>query len=97
MLVNSHFAALEFLQSDREKALELMAPRMQISKEELAAAYEGLSFPDKNPNRALLTGDPSPVEQSASQLSALMLRRSLLQSSPDLSNLTTAEFIPAAL
>ena len=52
--VNGIFKGLQFLQTDREEALEISAVALDVSAEDVAADLEGVKLPDRETNLEML-------------------------------------------
>ncbi|MCP5169195.1 MAG: ABC transporter substrate-binding protein [Hahellaceae bacterium] len=88
MLVDAHFKALGYLQSSPESAAGKMAPRLDLTPEELEQAYQGLTLPSKEENRRFLTGAPSQMQLRAEELARLMLNNNLISAYPRIGQIT---------
>ncbi|WP_176329923.1 ABC transporter substrate-binding protein [Thioflexithrix psekupsensis] len=80
-VINNWFGALDYFASHTEDAVTRMAPRMQLPASEVVAMYEGLTLPDRDENRQLLTRAPNtsePLRDTLHQLNRIMQEQHLL-------------------
>jgi NitT/TauT family transport system substrate-binding protein len=83
------FESLERLRREPREATAIMALREQMSPEAFATALGGLRFPDRDDNRALLTGPAPRLLESAKKLKSVMRGAGLLSSDVPLEPLFT--------
>jgi len=91
-LVDAYFRARDYLARHRSQALARMAPRLELSPEELEWALQGLHLPDRRENRRWLAPNGT-LRQNASRLARLMRRWRLILHRPDLDQLADDRFI----
>ena len=95
-LVNAFFAARARFKQDLAGVAPLLAAGLEITPEELPAAYEGIDLPDLAANRRWLGGTPPRLEQSAAIVRDIMLEARLLDAKVDVTGLAVSRFLPAA-
>lgn len=86
-MVKAQFQALEYFQSQPEKASQMMAPRLQMSAQNFLKSYRDISLIDQLENRKLLVKSDSSLHVFSKQLSGLMLDHKLLNRTPNISSL----------
>ncbi|MFN2381630.1 MAG: ABC transporter substrate-binding protein [Guyparkeria sp.] len=95
-LLDAYFEALGVVKSSPGRAHRLMAPRLGLSVEETAAAYEGIALLDLADNRDWLEPRDGPLRDAARSVAAIMQSNALIDEIPDLSDIATARFLPEA-
>lgn len=80
-------AAMEHMDRDPRDAARRMSPRLQISSEQLIESLKGVDLPNLSDNRALLAGDPPPLQDTMEEIMRFMVSEGLLASPVDLSHL----------
>lgn len=93
-LVAAHFKALTFISEHPTEAAQLMAPRLQISPEQMTQAMNGLIQPDAATSKAMLLPS-SPLTEQITALQSLMLRNGLISTRPQASTVFEPRFHPA--
>lgn len=93
-LVAGHFTALQLLREQPERAVRLMAPRLQLPPEAVLPSFRGLQLPDAAQNRRLLDPAGGAFAQSVQRLQQQMLGQGLLRRSVALAELFDASFLP---
>ena len=93
-LVAAHFKALALWRSKPEQYADLMASRMGLSPEQVAASFAELRLPDALENRSLLSGAQPPVAATAQRLTDIMWAAGLLAQKPELSGLLEPRYLP---
>mgnify|MGYP001367098380 CR=1 FL=1 len=78
VLVEAYFKARQQIINDREHAYQIMNQRLRLPPSEVSHMFDGLELPDRQHNFAMLSGEPSRLEQSARQLVDVMTRYELL-------------------
>lgn len=94
-LIRGYLQALAYYRKRPEEACRGMAPRLQIPPELLCQSYEGLTLPGLEGNREWLGRGNSGLLVNARVLSALMQRKGLLRSTPQLELLADPSLLPA--
>lgn len=92
-LLQGWFKALDYLRHDPIDAAARMAAREQISAEQFQHALQGLRFPSKGENLAMLAGPTPSLKASGRTLMTLMVNAKLLRSELEIDGLLA----PAAL
>ncbi|MDL5030999.1 ABC transporter substrate-binding protein [Pelomonas sp. APW6] len=92
-LLRGHFAALHHLRQQPQDAARLMAPRLSLRPEEVAAAFQGLILPDAARNREMLAPEGS-LARSARQLVRLLLDQGLMATPPSMNQWLDPRFLP---
>lgn len=93
-LVAAHFKALTFIREHPTEAAQLMAPRLQISPEQMTQAMNGLIQPDAATSKAMLLPS-SPLTEQITALQSLMLRNGLISTRPQAATVFEPRFHPA--
>lgn len=93
-LLTRYFSALNYLQQQPEDATRRMAPRLGLTPAGVQAGYARLILPDLAENYRLLGGVPAPLEATAAQLAALMLREKLLAREIDVKQFFATDSLP---
>ncbi len=93
-LLTRYFSALNYLQQQPEDATRRMAPRLGLTPAGVQAGYARLILPDLAENYRLLGGVPAPLEATATQLAALMLREKLLAREIDVKQFFATDSLP---
>lgn len=92
-LVSAWEASLAYIRSDRQSALNIMAPRLRISPSELDKALQGVELLNLDDNRALLTGVPSELSQTAQMIEQVMRDHQLLVGAASTAPLVDTRFL----
>jgi NitT/TauT family transport system substrate-binding protein len=93
-LVGAHFRARDYVLAEPTKAAELIAPRLQVTPEEVPSAFRGLRLPDAADSRARLT-DETRLMSKVHRLQDKMLEDGLIQKRLEMKDLFDARFHPA--
>lgn len=93
-LLQGFFHARQDLLQTPETALAIINQRLKVAAAELPFLYQGLQLPDVGENRALLQGTPSELSQNAAALAGLMHQQRLLPEEPELTDFTSADWLP---
>ncbi len=93
-LLAGYFKAREYLVDAAEDAGKRMAPRMALSPAEVLASFKGLRLLGLEENQTLLSGNPSQLQATASELAGFMLERKLLRNRLTIENLSDSRFLP---
>lgn len=93
-LITAYFEALAVVKSSPGRAHRLMAPRLGLSIEETARAYEGIALLGLDENHAWLAPPAGPLTAAADAVAAIMQANALIERVPDLSDIATARFLP---
>lgn len=86
-LVKGWLAGVRFVETQPERAGQLMAPRLDLTPQEALASLEGLRLPDAATNRALLDATKPKLGPSVKRMSVVMRESGLLKSEVDVSRL----------
>lgn len=92
-LIAAHFRALDHLRHNPQDAAYRMATRLTLPGEAALQAFRGLHLPGIVQNRHLLAPDGR-LQSVAGELSALMLKSSLLPAADPLTGLCTDAYLP---
>lgn len=95
-LVSAYFEALGVVTSSPGRAHRLMAPRLGLSTEETARAYEGIALLDLGDNHAWLDPPATRLARATRAVADIMLASALIDEVPTLSGIATARFLPEA-
>lgn len=79
-LLKGWFRALDYIKLEPKVAAGKIAPRLNLSTEEVLGAYEGLVWPGLEENLKFMTGPEAPILKTLNKLANEMLKRKLLQS-----------------
>lgn len=93
-LVAAHYEALALFRRDPVQASRLMAPRLQLTPEEVPASFRGLRLPDAAACREMLRPGGR-FEGTVQALQKLMVERRLLERSVSFGQLVDTRFLPA--
>ncbi|WP_322520303.1 ABC transporter substrate-binding protein [Guyparkeria halophila] len=93
-LLTAYFESLAVIQSSPGRAHRLMAPRLGLTVEGTALAYEGIALLSLADNHAWLKPPATPLREAAITVAEIMQSNALIEQVPDLSNLATAGFLP---
>ncbi|MFI9655075.1 ABC transporter substrate-binding protein [Guyparkeria sp. GHLCS8-2] len=93
-LLTAYFEALAVVKSSPERAHRLMAPRLGLTVEQTAEAYQGIALLSLNDNHAWLEPPATPLREAARTVAEIMQSNALIDQIPDLSDLATARFLP---
>lgn len=93
-LLAAYFQALDYWQARPQDAARLMAPRLQLSPDQVVASFAGINMPDLVGNRSWLTGGHPRLLSAAETVGGIMQRTRLLRAAPNLTNLCDARFLP---
>jgi NitT/TauT family transport system substrate-binding protein len=88
------FKALKHMKEEPVSAYRFIASRMKVNAREVKESFYGLSLPNLEENKELLTGSPAPLVKTFKRLTQHMKNNHLI--SPSFSSLTTANnsFLP---
>ncbi len=96
-LVNGQFKALNYLQNHPKEAAKMLAPRLEVTPNELTKSFKSIIIPDLTENKLLMNGNGNgtapPLHQTAKKLIAMMLERDLLFKKPQIDNLVSDRFL----
>lgn len=95
-LVNGRFKALEYLRKNPEEAARIMAPRTNVTPEQILNAFKGLRQPNLEENQQLLTGSDPSLINGMRRLVTVMVENKLLPKAIDPSTLVDIRFIKNA-
>jgi NitT/TauT family transport system substrate-binding protein len=93
-LVHGHLVALQAWQTEPRRHAAFLAERLGLAPERVASAYAELDLPNAARNHEWMTGAPAPLETSARQLAAVMVRAGLLETAPAMGGLLSAAYLP---
>ncbi|MFN2348576.1 MAG: nitrate/sulfonate/bicarbonate ABC transporter, partial [Thioalkalivibrio sp.] len=89
------FGALDYLAREPADAVKRMAPRVNMEPGAFQQALGELRLPDRNHNRELLGGDPSPLGTTLTGIMEIMLEEGLLDEPVNIHRLIRAEPLTA--
>jgi NitT/TauT family transport system substrate-binding protein len=90
-LLKGWFAALDRLSKTPDEAHGIIARRLAITPQETEASYEGLLLPGLAENKAMLFGNPPPLQTTAKRLAENMTEAKILKKEGDLGRLFAPE------
>ncbi|QDV41684.1 Putative aliphatic sulfonates-binding protein precursor [Stieleria neptunia] len=85
------FQALQYLEQHPDDARRRLSVRIKLTPEQIEQGQRGLRAPNLQENLALLGGQPSALEETASRLSTVMVDNALLGKQVVLSDCISAE------
>ncbi|MBD3669460.1 MAG: ABC transporter substrate-binding protein [Gammaproteobacteria bacterium] len=88
-LIDAWFSALDYLNNNEEKAANIISERLKISSQEVLESYQGLQIPDRESNRAILSGDPSDLERSMREIQRVLEYHGLIRTGVDIDGVIT--------
>lgn len=91
-LIDAWHRALEYLHQSPEQAAEVMTARIGGSATDVLSGLQQLELPGPKRSSALMSGEPSELQQQAEALAKLMLEQGLMQQLPDLSGLVYTDY-----
>lgn len=77
-LIKGWFKALDYLQTQKPDAAQIIARRIDSTPSEFLTSLETIDLPDRNGNLALLSGNPPALDITCKRLMNVMLSHSLL-------------------
>lgn len=92
--VNAHFRALALWQQNPIDAAYLLAPILGTPPEDVKKSFYGLNLPDVSYNQHYLAAPAQELNQSAKDISGILLRAGQMKGTPDVSRLFTADYLP---
>lgn len=95
VLAEGWFKALKYIRENPDDAMQRMAERQGVSKEQFSQSLNGLSFMDLEKNQALLSGESSELYEGAKRLATFLKEQDLLKQEVNLSNLFDDRFVKA--
>jgi NitT/TauT family transport system substrate-binding protein len=96
-LLQGYFKARQYFFENRQKAAELIAPRMALTAEEVIKAFEGITLPDLEENHALLSSESPGIQKITTRLKDLMLQQNLLSKDVNVSEIANGSLLPVLL
>jgi len=93
-LMWAYFRAYHYFSNYPEDAVQRMAPRLQISPQELHEAYRTIAMTGLAENRRLLGGEKPALLDAARRLGQLMVQQGLLTHEPEYGQLIDGRFLP---
>ena len=93
-LVKGYFQARQYLLDHPLDAAQRLAPRMGLTAGEVLNAFEGITQPGINLNHELLDGESAALQQTAVELTTLMIDRRLLVKKVAVDRLAESQFLP---
>ncbi len=92
-LLKGYYKARKFQKGRPQKAIQLMAMRLQLYTRDLAQSFEGVNFIEPVESLLRLSGAPSALNIQAEELGALMVRRGMLKQAPELDKLVSSRIL----
>ena len=92
-IVQAWFETLNFMENQKEEAMQIIAKRLFITAEEVEASYHGLILPGLDKNRQLLTGATPAMGTTLQRLEQTMLANDLLMRDLDTTRLLSGEML----
>ncbi len=93
-LLTGYFKARDYFDASPEAAANLMSLRLRLSPAEVLASYAGINLPTLEENRALLSGNPPPLQLTADDISQFMRQKKMLKNKVTVANLIDNSFLP---
>ena len=92
--LTGHFKALTYLRQNPWDAAYRVAPRLQVTAEEMVASLRGLELPDVLGNRRYLMNNAGHILPVVKRLSAILLQSKLIAQPVDIRNLFSDAYLP---
>lgn len=92
-LVQGYAKARDYMKLHAEKSLQLMAPRLQVSPDELDQSYQGLILPSLSENQAYFSGSPSKFQRHVQKVYRFMKNENMLNHELSLSQIQDGSFV----
>tara|TARA_B110000196_G_scaffold204543_1_gene175268 strand:+ start:1765 stop:2718 length:954 start_codon:yes stop_codon:yes gene_type:complete len=93
-LLQGWFKALTYLKNEADESHRFIASRMKISPNDAKESYFGLTLPSLDQNKALLTGEPAPLQKTLKRLTKHMMRSQLIDSDSTQNAVLNPSFLP---
>lgn len=93
-LVAAHLKALKYIDTNPDDAAYRMAPRFNLSPEQVMPTFKGLVLPDLENNIRLIASPAASMLKSASIVGDVMLKAGILRDRPNLDGLLCADYLP---
>jgi len=94
LLLKGYFKAKLKLQQRSKPTIKVFSRVMQMPLEQTMSIFDGIKLIDAVQNKYLLSGNPSPIENTAGQLFSFMLERKLLKKNHTISKFSDDRFVP---
>jgi len=92
-LVDGHFFALNYLNTNPQEAATIMAKRSQVSPEEFLNSLDGLKQPNLNDNLELLNKSNPSLIKAMEKLEKIMLKNNLLPNTVEITDIFDDSFV----
>jgi len=92
--LSGYFKALAYMRQNPWDAAYRVAPRLQVSAEEMIESLRGLELPDLIGNQRYLSGQDSTLLKAAQRLAPIMQQAGLLQRPVDTRQLISNAYLP---
>ncbi len=93
-LLSAYFEALQYLHNNPQKSADIIAPRLNLDKQQVLPLYNQISIPDVKQNLTWLKRDHARLLSLSKQLTQLMLEKKLLFKEVDFSMLPDESLLP---
>ncbi|MGK7929475.1 MAG: ABC transporter substrate-binding protein [Spirulina sp.] len=93
VLTKGWFKALQYIQDNPDDAMQRMAERQGVTKEQFIQSLNGLSFVDLPKNQALLSGEKPELWEGAKRVSAFLTEQGLLENKVNTDSLFDDRFV----
>ncbi len=93
-LLSAYFKALQYLHKHPKKSAAIIAPRLNLNKQQVLPLYNQISIPDLKQNLIWLQRDHARLLSLSKQLTQLMLEKNLLYKEIDFSMLPDESLLP---
>jgi NitT/TauT family transport system substrate-binding protein len=94
-LVAAHFTAQDHFRRDGPGAGALLAPRLQVAPDDVAASFRGLRLPDVVANREVLRAGGR-FDEAVQAIQRVLVERRILPRAVPIDGLVDTRFLPAA-
>ncbi len=94
-LIAGYMRAIQYLKAHPDDAYLKMAPRMQITPDQVKQAFAGIHVMDLEDNWRWLSGPMPRLVPAAKTVAGIMLKNNLIKSCPPLDKLANPQFLPA--
>lgn len=93
-LVSAHLQGLSYINTNPDDAAYRMAPRFNLTHDQVMATFKGLVLPDLDNNIRLLDTSTPVVLKNAEVVAAVMRKAGILHQQADLNGLLRPEYLP---
>ncbi len=88
------FKAVEFIKTDRDKAMSMMARYEGISAKEFSTAHNGILVPSLNENRKYMSNENNEFLNTITSLQGILLKNKMIEKDKSVDNIFTDAILP---